>query len=266
MTATAFPAQVGNTVLNAGRVIWYVALLDITTRFGSSIISYIIAILWPLTHIAFILIAYLVTHAVAPVGDEPAIFAGTGILPYVLCLYPSRVMTMAVAQNKFLLQIPVIKPIHIIIARLFIEIFSASFVCVLFLFCLYMYGLDVFPWNIQLAFSAISASIYLGVGIGTIGIFFTSLFGPHAVIVVVVLMIAFYLTSGAFIPVEFMGPQLREIVAYNPVYHCVKWLRAAYYSGDNLDQVSIAYVIMFASASLALGLASERYLRGKYLS
>ncbi len=68
---------------------------------------------------------YILGHKVAPIGDDPAVFAFTGLVPYIMCLYPARFTAMTVMQNKPLLNFTVVKPIHLVVARAILESLTA---------------------------------------------------------------------------------------------------------------------------------------------
>lgn len=54
------------------------------------------------------------------------------------------------------------------------------------------------------------------------------------------------------------------MLIYNPLFHCVEWMRSAYYGIDSfyLDKF---YVIGTATLFLCIGLLGERLLRGRIL-
>ena len=123
-----------NKVLVAFRRILLASMLrDMRTRFGRSYISFVISIAQPLFHLGIMFGIYVLTHRLAPIGDDPAIFAFTGLTPYILCLYPARFTAMAILQNKPLLQFSVISPIHLIVSRAILECLSAVVVFIIFL-------------------------------------------------------------------------------------------------------------------------------------
>ena len=55
--------------------------------------------------------------AVAPVGDSSAVYSGTGLLPYILCFYPGRMMNIVMLQNRAMLGLLEIVPMHLVVAR-----------------------------------------------------------------------------------------------------------------------------------------------------
>ena len=104
------------------RVIGALMLLDMRTRFGRTFFGYVIQVLWPLTHLLGVMSIYLVIRRLMPFGTSPAVFLGTGILPYILCLYPARMITMSLVQNSPLLYFPVVKSVDVILAQFYLPL------------------------------------------------------------------------------------------------------------------------------------------------
>lgn len=240
--------------------------MDMRTRFGSSYFGYLLAIAWPLSHLIIISGAYLLKNYIAPVGESPAVFVATGVVPYILCLYPARMLGMAVFQGRTLLNMPIIKPGHLIAARWILEVLNA--VVVLSLYMLLMYSLDVdfLPADYLLAAQAVLAAIYLGIGLGVFNTVACSIFGHYFFAAFTLAAVLIYILSGAYVPSYTFTEEMREYYSYNPLFQIVEWLRSAYYTSYDPAMVDKFYVIEVASISLALGLLGERFLRGKFFS
>lgn len=187
---------------------------DMRTRFGRSSLSYLIAVAWPLGHILAIMGGYLLVTSFAPVGDDPAVFLATGMLPYILCLYPARQLAYALAQNRQLLSIPVLRPIHLIAARLVLELTTAALVCIIFYAALIALGIDIWPSDVQVAAEALCATLYLAIGLGFLNVVIIALFGPFALVGFILVMVGLYVTSGIYLPVRMVPEPTRSIMAY----------------------------------------------------
>ena len=249
-----------------GRIVGAVLLQDMRTRFGRSYLSYLIAIVWPLFHILFIMGAYMLVNSFAPVGDDPAVFLATGMLPYILCLYPARQLAFALAQNRQLLNIPILRPAHLIAARLVLELSTASLVCIIFYLTLFASGIDIWPSNLETAVEALSATLFLAIGLGTLNIVIVALLGPFAIVGFILVMVGLYVTSGVYMPIRMIPEPTRSIMLYNPLAHLVEWMRSAYFASYESSDIGKTYVIGIASVTLLLGLLGERFMRNKMLN
>jgi capsular polysaccharide transport system permease protein len=237
-------------------------LRDMRTRYGRSYISYILAIAWPLIHLSIMFGSYVFTHKVAPVGDEPSVFAFTGLVPYILCLYPSRFTAWTIMQNKPLLNFSVVKPIHLIIARAILESLTALIAFAVFVVGLLMINLVTPPDDIYLVAEAIVAILFFSVSYGVFGILLVALHPAFGTIFIIMSIVGLYLTSGAIAPLTLASPEVREILSYNPLYQAVGLMRSAYYSAYDPSDYSLAYVFLLGFLFLLLGLISERLFRG----
>ena len=249
-----------------GRIVAAILLQDMQTRFGRGYFSYLVAIGWPLSHAAFMLGGYLLVNRLAPVGDDPAIFAVTGVLPYILCLYPGRMMPVLYLMNRQLLNMPVIKPFHVMSAGLIIEILTGSIVSILIIATLAIVGVDVLPQNVSSAAAALAATLYLAVGLGLFNVVCTAMFGTFYLTFYIVLMIGAYLVSGVYIPIWMIPEPTRSYLLYNPLLNLVEWLRSAYYASYDGDLVNKPLVLGTATVALFLGLLGERFLRNKFFT
>ena len=191
------PAMAFRNILERNkRIIGAIILQDMRTRFGRSYFSYIISILWPLSHLTIILVAYAYINKLAPVGGDPVVFASTGVFPYIICFYPGRIIASAIIQNKQLLQMSIVRPFHILIARSILEIITVFIVCIIFFTFLYLCDYDIVPARISTAAAALFSAVYFGVAYGFFGLIIVALFGPYALIVIIFSMVGLYIASG----------------------------------------------------------------------
>ena len=246
------------------RIIGALILRDMKTRFGRSHVGYLIAIAWPLSHMLLIMGAQFVTARVTPIGTDLTVFAGTGILPYILCLYPARMMTLAIMVNQPLLLFSIVKTTDMIIARAILEILTSCVVAMIFMFVLYAADVDFQPIDISEAVFAVLASIYVGISIGTLNAVLYMLFRQAWMIIFILIMIAGYSTSGAFVLSSNLSLDVRNVLWFNPIFQCVEWLRSAYYDGYGSSSLSKIYVLGFASVCLFLGVLGEKLFRGRF--
>lgn len=248
------------------RIIGAVLIQDMRSRFGHSHIGYLIAIAWPLSHIGIITLTYLLRTSIAPVGDSPTMFVATGVVPYVLCLYPARLLAMAIPQNRQLLNIPVIQPFHLIISRCILETLNAVIVLALFMSVVSLFDVDILPADTAEAAKAIGAAVFLGIGLGFFNVVMYALLGQFFLIFFILLMVGLYVFSGVYMPSTMMPANIREYMAYNPLLHLVEWLRSAYYTSYDSELINKSMILWVGAISLSLGLIGERFLRGKFFS
>jgi len=247
------------------RVLGALVLRQLRTRFGRTIFGPILLIVWPLSHALLLLIIFAFIRKAMSFGTDPAIFFATGVLPYILFLYPMRqIMQFSIGANRPLVSIPVIKPLDVLAAQAIVYIIISFWVAVLFMFILYLFGADVMPRRLDEAICAFLATIYLGVAIGCLG---GVMFAISKVWIAIQILggIVMYVLSGALWPPGHYPKQVIAIIWYNPLFHCVEWVRSAYYDDYGYGLLDRGYLLGFATVVLLVTLLLERGLRGYLL-
>ena len=82
-------SDIAEAVRLNSRIVLICMLRDVRTRFGRTNLSYLLAIAWPLSHLFVIIISFTVLNKIAPIGNDPTVFAMSGLLPYIVVLYPA---------------------------------------------------------------------------------------------------------------------------------------------------------------------------------
>ena len=246
------------------QIIGAVILRDMRTRFGRSHLSFALALCWPLMHMMVIYFGYVLVSKVVPVGGSPGVFISTGSLPYILVLYPARMMSLAVLLNRQTLMFPIVKTTDLIIARGIVEFFSAFMVIILYATILTALEVDIVPQDWSLVASAILACIYLGIGLGVLNVIIISLVKLWLFAFIGIMALLFVTAGVSTLQIGF-SEQAKAILWYNPLVHAIVWLRTAYY-GDYSDfELSKTYIISVATVSMFLGIIGDRVLRGRVL-
>ena len=170
--ATGFPGvrrRVREAAQTQARIIGAVIMRDMRTRFGRSYLSFGLALAWPLVHIMVIFTAFVAMSRVVPMGASAGRFIATGAMPYILVLYPARMMTLAVLQNHQTLMFPIVKTTDLIIARAIVEFFSAFIVVICFAMIMTALDVDIVPLDWIQAAAAILAGVAVEIDVGQAG-------------------------------------------------------------------------------------------------
>lgn len=239
-------------------------LRDMRTRFGRSFFGYVIIVLWPLTHLLVLMTLYTLVRRMVPIGTSAPVFFGTGVLPYILCLYPARMIMMSLVQNAPLLYFPIVKSFDVILARGLLEVITCFWVVVIFCMILYILGVDIMPIYLEEALLAIFGTIYLAFSIGFISAVLYKIMRAWLAIQII-LLILMYFTSGALFMPSTLPETAQTFLWFNPLLHSVEWLRSAYYDGYGYSLLSRSYLLGFATLLLFIGLLAERAVRGYLL-
>ena len=238
-------------------------LHDIKSRFFGNGLGYVVTILWPGAHLAVIMGIYAATGRGNGYGTSPLLFVATGVLPYICWNYISRFCMMGVIQNKSALSYPIINILDIIFSRIFLEIVTCTIVTFLLLAFLMCNSIDVVPIHpAQAAFGLLSA-VLLGIGFAVLNASIVLIF-PLWILGYVLVLISFWFTSGVVINPEVLPEQIGYWLSWNPLLHCIEWLRSAYYDDYPARLLDKGYVLEVGFGSLALGLLMQRTMK-RYL-
>lgn len=253
------------SLASRANIVTALILRDMRTRFGRSHLGYLIAIGWPFVHLSVLVGIMAFVNRLAPIGGDPAVYVSTGVLPYILCLYPARMMGIALDLNRSLFLFPVLSTFDIIIARAVVEFMTAFVVVILVFIVGASIGVDLMPLDNFVLASGVVTTILLSLAMGLVNVVMASLFGMWH-IVFVLLMVIMYMGAGVFVPPSFLPPDLQYYMWFNPLFHSVEWIRSAYYEGYGDENLSKSYLIWTTLICFLLGLMGERFLRGKLLS
>ncbi|NRP42784.1 ABC transporter permease [Aliiroseovarius sp. xm-m-339-2] len=246
-------------------VIIAVMMRDMRTRFGRSYLGYVIAILWPLMHLVGLTIIFSLLRQSSPIfGSDNAVFIATGAVPYILFIYPSRMTSFAFETNKSIFVFPVVSVLDLMVARACIEMLSACVVVFVFAVGASSIGLDIIPFDYHVAAGAIFSTIYLSISLGLLSAVIISVMRFWHTLFALISIFA-YLSSGIFLPIEDLSPNIQNVLWFNPLAHCVEWLRSAYYVDYGISFISRSYVYWVSNVTLLIALLGERFIRGRLL-
>lgn len=247
-----------------GRVIRALMLRDIRTRFFGHGLGYLIAIAWPLAHIAILLAIYSVSGRATPIGDSLVVFFSTALVPTMTFIYMSRFIMSAGVTNRPLVYFPVVKITDLFFARGILEVLASCCMTIVVMTVLYCCWLDITPVSVTEAGLALAASMLLGLGFGFLNgmiamaiPFWTTVYGLS--------MVIFYLTSGVLFMPDALPSKVVYALSWNPVFHGVEWMRTAYFQGYQSGALDKGYLLTCGIAALLLALVLERLIRGKLL-
>jgi capsular polysaccharide transport system permease protein len=249
-----------------GRVIYAILMRDMRTRFGRTHLTYLVAIGWPLSHLAGMILAFTMVNRLLPFGTDSTVFITTGVLPYVLCLYPSRMMAIMMNHTGGALQFPIVHSIHLIVARSILEGLTAFAVVIVLVFVLWCADVEIMPNDVPGALLAIYAAVFFGLTIGTLTTVLRAIFKTAGYVVMVLTMVGLYLSSGVYVSLTPSSETMRTLIGLNPIYQLVTWMRSAYFETYPAVPLDKHYVVLLSLFLLSLGLLGERLFRGKFLT
>ena len=241
------------------RTITALVLREMATRYARTPGGYIWAILEPLAAIIFLSIGFsLVIHSPA-LGNSFLLFYATGYMPFDLYNSIAGTVARAIGFSKPLLLFPAVTWLDAVLARFFLNSLTSILVSVILLTGILAMTENRTIVSLPEIIQAISATMLLGLGIGTLNCALMGLF-PIWELVWSILTRPLFLASGIFFLYDDMPGFARDILWYNPLVHVIGLTRSGFYPTYNPTYVNLPYVILVSLILLALGLL----LLGRY--
>jgi len=242
-------------------VVSAIVLRDIRVRAGPYYTGFLMVLLMPLAHLLALLTVYHIFGRIAPVGNDQVVYFGLSILPFVIFLYLSRRIVMALQENRPLLFFSRVKVFDIMFARGALEAASCIIVFIFVIFILDIFSNGFSPRDWSGILLAISTTIYFSFSFGVINSLIAQIipFWTYAYSLTMPLMWA--LSGVIFFPSVIPEPYDRW-VALNPLLQCVEWIRYSYYEDYPDRLLDPSYLLTFSTTCLAFGLIGERLSRG----
>jgi capsular polysaccharide transport system permease protein len=243
------------------RVVHALIIRETRTRFGDSKLGYGWALLEPVLHILMLSLVFAVMmRGRPPIGNEFFIFYYTGIIPYHLFVHTSTSMTYAITSNLSLLQLPLVSPFDVLIARGLLELMTDTLVAVILLAGFGAVGLGVLPRDLPALSASVIAVWLFGCGLGFINAVLISFFKSWDKIWAQLTRVL-YFCSGIFYVPGMMPDWVRDILAWNPVLHAVDWFRSSFFAEYEPHWLDRSYLAIVAVLTVVVGLGLERGVR-----
>ncbi|AXV17411.1 capsular biosynthesis protein [Neorhizobium sp. SOG26] len=241
-----------------------VVLRDIRTRFFNHGLGFFVTSLWPLVHMLVLLAIYNFTGRRAPYGESLNVFFATGLVPTLLFSYVSRYMAVSVVNNRQMMSFPIVRLLDIVFARAYLEAIGGILTLVFMIGVLLVLGDDPWPSDVQSAVSAYLAALFLGLGAGVL-VASLAVISPFFTIAWIIICLVLYIGSGTLFVVSKLPEQVAYALSWNPVLHCVEWMRTAYYPTYSDKVLDKAYVLWTGLGFLFCGLGFERVARRRLM-
>ena len=241
-------------------------LREMRSKFGEQKLSYVWALVEPLGWVLMMSMIFMAMGShVPPVGDSFIIFFSTGLVPFSAFKDTSNVVRNAIKQNKPLLFFPIIKPIDTFVSRAVLETLTQITILAIIVgtHSFFYRTVPHADWiNVIIPFLLLAI---MGFNVGIINCVIMSYFHAWEQIWGVISRPLFIL-SGIFFVADSMPNEVRGALSWNPMMHCIEWLRSGFFPGFQSTFVNVDYVLSFTFGGLFLALVLERVFRNKILA
>lgn len=232
---------------------------EIKSRFGTFRTGYLWAFLEPV--IAVVVMVFIFRGIRGRFdgtlyGEDAIFFFALGVLPYFMFSSALQRAVGAISSGRGLYGFRQVKPIDVVLVRVFLEFFIYGIVSGLFLVLSWWFGYS-FTIDRPLLFLGTLATIFwLAFSIGLLFDVITSIYDKFRNVVGVVNRVLF-ITSGVFYSIDVLPEVIRQYVIWNPLLHAIDRIRESCMEGYP-GMGSSTYLIGFTIVSLFLSLAMYR--------
>ena len=247
-------------VREKGNVMRAVMLRDMRTRFFDHGLGFLLVSIWPLAHMAILLIIYSSTGRQAPYGEGLNVFFATGLIPTLLFMYVSRFMSLSLILNRPLMAFPAVHVTDILFARAILEAIAAAITLLMMFIILIVSGDDPRPIDTVQAVLCYLSTLLLAVGVGSLAGVIV-MFMPFFATIYALSMVVVYISSGTLFVTAALPERVADALAWNPVTQAVEWMRTAYFETYPDRLIDKTYLVSVGLGCLCLGLLLERLLR-----
>ncbi len=254
----------GEAFAMQGRVLRALLLREASLRLGAHRFGHVLVLtemIWGTTLLG--IIQYLLEHA-PPYGKSAVFYIFTGMFPFTLYRNVHARVAAAVEANRALFSYPAIRPLDTMLARAGLESAFQVTAFLLFYGAFIWFDLTGFPARPVELLLAIFATVLLGFAMGVTGMILRSLWKVWETVDGMIARVLFF-ASGIFYQVEFLPPQIRELLVWNPLVHAIEWMRYCIYPEYFTQILDREYLLGWGLAGSVFGLGMERLIRGRLL-
>ncbi|MGO4437949.1 ABC transporter permease [Rhizobium sp. RAF56] len=222
--------------------------------------------LFDLLHALFFIVTHWIIFKFAGrhliIGDSLLTWITTGIAPVLYFRAISIRAAQAIPASKPLRVIPYINPLDVCIAKMGVEVLSFLVIFLFFFVVIYVSGesKDAAPFNYLPILQSISLMTIFAFGAGLVNSFIASVFPLWTIAWSALARVQLFFSAVFFIP-EFLPPNFRNLLSYNPMLHFVSLFRTGFYQAYPKDMISWPYMLYWTLGVTFVGLALERVLK-----
>ncbi|HVI29912.1 ABC transporter permease [Hansschlegelia sp.] len=240
------------------RVVFALIVQRIRTQHAGSRAGYIWAILEPIIWIFVLKFAIRgKDNNHPPIGTSYEVFYATGVVIARGWRTTSQSVARAVRKRT---KSALLFRIDAAYAAWLLNTATSAVAMLLILFILGLFGYDVMPNSPLICIAAFLAAALFSFGFGLmLALLLTA--APGISHFQHIIMLVIFITSGFSMIIDRVAPQLRQVLLWNPLVHCIEWFREGFYKGYVCANLDLFYLFSVSITFILCGLAGERVTR-----
>ncbi|MEM7268013.1 MAG: ABC transporter permease [Pseudomonadota bacterium] len=236
-------------------LIWLLLWLQFIPRTRRDSLKLFWVVFEPMGQLGMLMILFSFIGRIPGYGESFALFLLTGIGMLNIFAVGSNMVMASFNGLTSKSRMPQIGLFHGAIAAVIFKLMIAMIYMPILLYAVhYFAGTEYFPRHPELALSALFWVGVLSFGIGCIRGFLVR-FAPAVERVYSIVARVQIFVAGVFYVPSFMPPQIRDILAWNPVLQLIELFRLGLYDQYPTVVFSMQYLQLFSLISVALGMS-----------
>ena len=242
------------------RVIVALVLRETRATYGTSQLGYLWEIITPAAGVAVLVAIFTAINRHPPFGESFALFFTTGLLTLGLFRKLGTSLMTVYDANRALMTYPPIKAPDVLYARSLLISATHLVIMIVFYSGLGYFGLAGLPAYPEKLISAFSVTFLLGFGFGATNAVLLGYFESWRHVMAVITRPLMFISAVFYVP-SYMPPEIVDWLKWNPVLHCIEWMRNGYYANYDSRVLDQTYVLTVAVILTLIGLLGERLSR-----
>jgi capsular polysaccharide transport system permease protein len=202
---------------------------------------------------------FLGRRQVSPLGGAPVLYYATGFFPLYFFIYVSRRMQGAIDQPNR--RFPIEQRLDHIIVHVILRIIDYAVLGLIMFGGIYLLiSADAMPADLTKIFVACAAIVGLGFGWGVLNLVLSKTSRVWGFVFPTVSR-ALVVLSGVFFLPDFLYPDTRYVLSFNPMLHAVQLFRLGFYPQYPAVTLDTHYLAYCAIIFVFMGLVVERVSR-----
>ncbi len=246
-----------------GRVVFALMIREMKVRYGRSKAGYALAFISPAIRKGLLVLLMVLANKHSPIGPSIVLFYWCGLVAFHMFSYVVNNNLNCLKQARNVRQLPIVRSMDYVLARSILEVVTDLIIAVAGFALIYVFDTEMaIPCSPLWAIEALALMLTMAFGLSLVNAVIVVFFytWSHVWRVVSILLM---LSSGIYHLNYALPPQVRNIVAYNPVAHGIEMFRMGFYPSYPAEFLDESYLIYWAFGSLLMGLMLERVTRRK---
>jgi len=236
------------------RVLHALILRELKARYGNRRLGFMWALIEPVLFISVFVGIFFLVGQDDQAGVAAPLFLVTGIGPFFMFRDIYSQVSSGTEGQQNLLMFPQVTRMDILFSKLIVNCLVSISVFLVLMIGLYFLGytFDVEdPLGVMTGFSLL---IMLGFGLGLVLGALSIRYEFISAISQTFMGRPLFLTSGLFFSASMLPPNARDIILYNPLLHCIEYIRLSMFRRFDSRYVDLDYVVVFALVLIGFGL------------